>query len=49
MDNNKEWMEVVREVLICYCGEFFFLVVEKLEGFYLYIIDGRVILDFILG
>lgn len=49
MDNNKEWMEAAREVLIRYCGEFSPSVVEKSEGSYLYTTDGRAILDFTSG
>ena len=49
MDNNKEWMEAAREVLIRYCGEFSPSVVERSEGAYLYTTDGRAILDFTSG
>lgn len=49
MDNNKEWIEAAREVLIRYCGEFSPSVVEKSEGSYLYTTDGRAILDFTSG
>lgn len=45
----ENWKEMVDEVFICYCGSFFFLLIEKVEGVYIYIIDGCVILDFIFG